>query len=196
MRFDRIVNEYLFNVCICFHNNRDKSQRNSCCIIRFFRSILFFIIKSCENQPTLQLKSSYLHQRKRYALHKKKNVWNSNYRSSKNWRKLTVKRQFSLYASFIFDWISFVNYAQFWSHFSRFFLYFGYFLADFYIRSLLIDFCIKFLWDSFSVMLFLDQQFWCFLLGSLVDFSFSIWFSLGIYRLWFPFLICTVVVIL
>lgn len=123
MRFDRIVNEYLFNVCICFHNNRDKSQRNSCCIIRFFRSILFFyIIKSCENKPTLQLKSSYLNQRKCYALQQKtkKNIWNSNYRSSKNWRKLTVKRQFSLYASFIFDWISFVNYAQFWSHFSSF----------------------------------------------------------------------------
>lgn len=115
IRFDRIVNEFLFNVCICFHNNRDKSQGNSCCIIRFFSNDSFFyIIKSCENQPTLQLKSSYL----------KKNVWNSNYRSSKNWRKLTVRRQFSLYASFIFDWISFVNYAQFWSHFNRFFFVF------------------------------------------------------------------------
>lgn len=72
MRFDRIVNEYLFNVCICFHNNRDKSQRNSCCIIRFFPKYFFFIIKSCENQPTLQLKSSYLHQRKRSALQQKK----------------------------------------------------------------------------------------------------------------------------
>lgn len=121
MRFDRIVNEYLFNVCICFHNNRDKSQRNSCCIIRFFRSILFFILSNRVKISRLCSWSLLIYISVNAMLCSKKNVWNSNYRSSKNWRKLTVKRQFSLYASFIFDWISLVNYAQFWSHFSSFF---------------------------------------------------------------------------
>lgn len=100
-------------------------------VVSFVFSEVFFFLLS-NRVKISRLCSWSLLQRKRYALHKKKNVWNSNYRSSKNWRKLTVKRQFSLYASFIFDWISFVNYAQFWSHFSSF-LYFCYFLADFYI---------------------------------------------------------------
>lgn len=120
MRFDRIVNEYLFNVCICFHNNRDKSQRNSCCIIRFFPKY-FFLLSNRVKISRLCSWSLLIYISVNAMLCSKKNVWNSNYRSSKNWRKLTVKRQFSLYASFIFDWISFVNYAQFWSHFSRFF---------------------------------------------------------------------------